>query len=654
MSNEKENLNIEPFESGFNMKTIVAAFFIGFIILPGAIYLSLLTGTSIAGAAQWVTIILFIEIAKRSFVELRKQEIYIIYIIAGALIAPGVVMGASGLILSGGIFGAKIWDQYFIQSTYARAFGLRELIPPWVVPPADSEALFRRTFFHKQWLIPIAVLLIHQILFCVNRIGLGYTVFRLTSDIERLEFPLAPVASEGAMALAETSSKKEGWRWRIFSIGTMIGVVFGAFYIVIPTVTGLFMTKPLMIIPIPFVDFTSKLGTFLPAAMLGFFTDLSYILIGFILPFWVVIGTVIGSLGSRVVLNPILYNKGLIVNWRHGMGAIPTLVTTDLDLWLSVGIGLGITVAIIGMVTIVAILVKKRKTGKREQLPRGRGDIPILAAVGMWFLSTTAYVVLCHILVPRFPIWIFCFFGYVMTPFLSYISARMFGITGSLTGVQFPRLIEGSFILSGYKGADIWFAPVPYFNHGIVAQEFRQMELTRTRFTSWYKAIIVSFAIMAFCSFLFWSVIWRMGPIPSSAYPFVQRMWPYFAQMKALWASATVTEEGSWMLEAIKPRLIFAGVLGGGLLYLVVSVLHLPVQLFYGIVGGIPQWPHRALPLLIGALLGRYFFSRRIGEKTWRSYTPILLAGYACGMGLVGMASIAVALIAKSVSQLIF
>ena len=35
-------------------------------------------------------------------------------------------------------------------------------------------------------------------------------------------------------------------------------------------------------------------------------------------------------------------------------------------------------------------------------------------------------------------------------------------------------------------------------------------------------------------------------------------------------------------------------------------------------------------------------------------YTPVLLAGFACGTGLIAMASIALALIAKSVNYLPF
>ena len=647
----------DAFEPGFNTKTIVAALFIGFIMLPGAMYLSLVSGTTIAGAAQWVTIILFIEVAKRSFVQLRKQEIYIIYIIAGGLIAPGVVMGATGLVLSGGMFGAKIWDQYFIQSPYAASFEIRDLIPRWVVPPADSEALFQRTFFHRDWILPIIILVLHQLLFHFNQIGLGYTLFRMTSDVEKLPFPLASVAAEGAMALAESSGKKETWRWRVFSIGSMIGVVFGAFYVAIPTITGLFMVEPLMLIPIPFVDFTAKIGTFLPAAMFGFFTDLSAILAGFILPFWVVIGMVAGCLGSRVVMNPILHKFGFLDTWRPGMGVIPTKVTTDLDFWLSIVIGVGIVVGVVGVWTVAKAFFKRGDAGTagaRAELPRGRGDMPIWLALGIWLLSTIAYVILCGALVGWRFVWIFCFFGFFMTPFLSYISARMFGITGSLTGIQFPMLIEGSFILSGYKGVDIWFAPVPYFNHGGLAQFFKQLELTRTKFTCWYKAIALSFVIMAFCSFLFWSLIWRFGPIPSSRYPFVQKMWPLYATMKALWASATVSSEGSWMLDAIKFKLIAVGAVGGGVLYFLTLISGLPMQLFYGIVGGVSMWPHHVFPMLLGALLGRYFFAPRFGPKKWKSYTPVLLAGYGCGMGLVGMAAIGLALIAKSVSQLVF
>ena len=79
-----------------------------------------------------------------------------------------------------------------------------------------------------------------------------------------------------------------------------------------------------------------------------------------------------------------------------------------------------------------------------------------------------------------------------------------------------------------------------------------------------------------------------------------------------------------------------------------------PVGVFYGFVAGLGGWPHFAVLNLIGALLGRYYFERRFGVDRWYSYSPIVLAGYSCGVGLIGMTSIAVALISKAVSQVIF
>lgn len=646
----------DPFEDGFNSRSIVAAVFIGVVMLPGAIYMSLVDGSGIGAAAPWVTVILFVEIAKRSFVTLRKQEIFIIFIIASGLLSAGAVMGATGLVLPGGIFGTLVWDQYFRQSSYARLFEIRDLIPNWVVPPADSEALFKRTFFHPAWLAPLAVLLVHQVLFKINTLTLGYALFRMTSDVEKLPFPLAPVGSEGCLALAETSGKREGWRWQIFSTGTMIGVLFGALRVGVPTLTGLFMTTPVQLIPIPWVDFTSEIGNVLPAAAIGMTTDLALVLAGFVIPFAVVAGTFISSMVSYLVINPICQHAGIIHSWRPGMGVIPTSITTRLDLWLSVTIGAGIIIGLIGIWRIAQTFHAHRSRERMiDSLPEGRGDMPIWLALALWFLATTGSVVLCHMLVPDFPVWIFCVFGYVFSPFISYIGARMYGMTGSVTGIQFPMVKEGTFILSGRGGAAIWFAPIPFFDQaGGLAETYKQLELTRTKFTSFFKAVAVTFLIMAVCSFLFWSLIWKMGPIPSASYPYVHKMWPLFAMGKALWVTSTMGEGNSWILEALDLKLIATGAAGGGLLYVLIGAMNLPVGFFYGIVGGVAMLPHDVAPMFIGALLGRYVFRRHFGAEKWRRYVPILLAGYGCGVGLVGMAAVALALIAKSVSQVVF
>jgi len=649
-----EEYKEEKFEEGFNLKTLAAALFIGFVMLPGAIYLGLITGASIGGAAQWVTIILFVEIAKRSLVQLKKQEIYIIYIIASSLVAPGLIMGAASLVLQGGAFAEKIWQQYLVQSPYAKAFGLSDKIPSWVVPPAGSEALIKRTFINKAWVIPIILLVGHNVLFRLNYFGLGYLFYKITADIERLPFPMAPVAAEGATALAESSAKKEAWRWRVFSISAMIGIIFGLFYVVIPTFTGLIVAKPFMLFPIPWVDATDEIGSRFPSAMFGWATDLAWVFAGFVLPFWVVIGTFVGSFLAYTILNPIFCRIGIIENWRPGMTVIPTGVATTMDIWLSVTIGMGIVVALVGMWKVTMTFIRPVEKREIRKPPPERGDFPVWLALLVWIFSTTAYIYICHILVPRFPLWIFIIFGFLFTPLLSFVSARMFGITGVAGGISFPMVREGTFILSGYKGVDIWFAPVPYFNHGYFTQRFQELNLTRTRFPSWVKAEFTALVIMLICSFLFWQIIWRMGPIPSSTYPFVQKMWPMSAIYKSLWATATLEGGAKWMLKAIKPLYIGLSSGVGILIYLLLVIFKAPVSFFYGIVGGVAMFPHYTFPMFVGALLGKYFFARRIGADTWKRYTPIILAGYSCGMGLVGMASVALALIAKTVTSLIF
>jgi len=632
----------EKFESGFNGRTVLSILFIGFIMLPASIYFFLITGGGLGGAAQWVTVILLVEIAKRSFVQLKKQELYIIYIIAGSVI--GLEQLASLL----------IWRQYLVQSPPAQFFGLTENMPNWVVPPAGSEALMKRTFFHKDWIKPIIIVVITSLLYRINMFSLGYVLYRITNDIEKLPFPMAPVASEGATALAEVGAKKETWRWRIFSISAMIGIIFGAFYVVIPAITGLLMATPLQLFPIPWVDLTTQLETILPSGLFGFATDLGFFLTGFILPFPVVIGTFIGSFFCKTLGNPLLHKIGIIKNWQPGMTAIPTNVVTTMDFWINATIGTGIVVGVIGIWRVIKAFKGFKGTDKVDvKIPPDRGDYPVSFALMIWLISTILYLVITKILVPNFPVWIFIFFGIILTPFLSYTSARMFGITGVATGIAFPMLKEATFILSGYKGVEIWYAPIPYFNHGHTAQAFKQLELTRTRFTSWYKGEFTAFGITLIATFLFWQIIWRMNPIPSSSYPFVQKIWPMNATFEALWATSTLPTGEKWMIKAIKAKYILSSTAISFLVYGLFLLLKIPLGTFYGMVGGITTLPHYAFPMFIGALFGRYFMTKKIGPN-WRRYTPIILAGYSCGMGLVSMISIAVALIAKTIFQIIY
>jgi hypothetical protein len=73
------------------------------------------------------------------------------------------------------------------------------------------------------------------------------------------------------------------------------------------------------------------------------------------------------------------------------------------------------------------------------------------------------------------------------------------------------------------------------------------------------------------------------------------------------------------------------------------------------VVRGIGQsTPHGIVLEVAGALLGRYMLARRFGADRWRQYAPVLLAGFSCGMGLMGMFAMGCTLILKSLGRLAY
>ena len=106
--------------------------------------------------------------------------------------------------------------------------------------------------------------------------------------------------------------------------------------------------------------------------------------------------------------------------------------------------------------------------------------------------------------------------------------------------------------------------------------------------------------------------------------------------------------------EAINWKYITAGLGIGGVTFATLSWLGAPIFLYYGIVRGLNQTlPFTVLPNFIGALVGRYYFQKRLG-LAWRQYTPVVFAGFSCGMGLVATLGIGFTFLARSVFQIPF
>lgn len=640
---------VRTFESGLTLKVVLGALFIGLLMMPGSIYLSLVSGQSGAGAAPWVAVILFTELARRSFTTVRRQELYILLGLAGAAVGAG------------NFYGGMIWNQYFIQSPQALQFEIADKVPFWAIPPPDSEAIAMRSLLHPDWKWPLILMLMSQALGRLRGIGGTYFCFRLTADLERLPFPLAPVAAQGATALAETTGKRETWRWRVFSLASMMGLIWGAIYIGVPALTGVMMTRPIQIVKIPWIDFTTNIEGFAPTGVFALRTNLGAMLGGFVMPFPMVLSQFIAQCFTQFVLNPqILYRMEILHSWHPGDDVRATSFSNGIDFWISFGMGKAFSMAFIGLLITVPMMfqyrkAKEKRAGERGSLakPPGRGDFPMWLAIGMWVVGMSAQVYVLHkYLIPLFPLGFLLFFAYFYTPLNSYITARTFGILNRDL-FEIPYLREATLILSRYEEIDIWFVPLPMEDYGRGTMRWRVLELTGTTFTSSIWADLITLPLLLVSGIMVYHFIWKLAPIPSAVYPNAQVTWPMSVTSRCMWVTA-LRDGQSQMLQAIRGKYVLSGFLSMLALY---GVMWLANPLFpgghsmwfYGLFGGIGGDPGTGLWALIGALLGKYYMIKKFGLKRWYRYTPVLMAGFGCGVGLVGMATVAVALVSKAV-----
>jgi len=634
---------IRTFESGLSWKVILGAMFIGLLMMPGSLYLQLVSGQSGAGAAPWVAVILFTELARRSFATVKRQELYILLGLAGAAVGAG------------GRYSGYIWNAFLISSTQAESFEIADKIPGWVVPPKDSIAIATRSLIHPDWALPIGVMLISLVLSQLRGIAGPYVMFRLTADLERLPFPMAPVAAQGATALAETTGKTETWRWRVFSVGSMAGLFWGAIYIGVPSLTGVMMSKPIQILPIPVIDFTTSIEGFAPTGTFALSTNFGAMLTGFVMPFPVIVTQFLAACFTQFILNPqVLYRFEILHTWDHGYDVRATGMQNWLDFWFSYGIGKSFTFALIGLAVAVPMLIKFKEARGKDigergslQTPPGRGDFPLWLAIGMWVAGMVGYVWLVHWLIPNFPLAFLLGFAFIYTPLNSYITARTFGIL-SKDLFEIPFLKETTIIVSRYEEIDIWFAPFPMEDYGRQTEHWRKLELTGTRFTSDIAARLITIPILLVSGVLVWHFLWKLAPIPSAQYPFVQFHWPINATRQCLWVTA-LRDGRSQMIQAIRGKYVAAGLGSSLALYGLMWLAKMPSMWFYGVIGGIGGDPGSYIPLLIGALLGRFYMIKRFGLKRWYMFNPVLAAGFGCGTGLIGMGTVAIALVSKAV-----
>lgn len=713
----------KTFEDGFGWTTIAGILFCGLIMTPGAIYLGLMTGGNIASAATWVTVILFSEITRRALKTMTKGNLIIL------LHAAAIIMGYAAM----GPAGTLVHRAYIVTSDAARDMGMRDFFPTWWCPKPDSPAITERSIFHPDWFKPILIMLVTTFVGLLNKYTVGYFFFRLCSDVERLPFPMAPISAQGSLALADSTKKPEELekeentvdeeghkplsKWRIFSLGALIGISFGFIQVGVPAITGLFLDKPVFIIPQPYLDTTTMTETILPATPTGVIIDPGIIITGMVLPFWAIMGSFAAILVT-LIANPILHACEVLVQWQPGMNTVNATFVNSIDFWMSFGFGTSAAIALISVYSTIRDIIRRGREAKNQaaagvaaadavserdkavsslwRTPNlGRGDWPISLCIAGYILSSTILVSLCNVLVPGilpFLIFFVCFYN----PFISYVNARLLGLTGQHVDIPFIR--EGCFILSGYNKLDIWLAPIPLANYGAMAQSFRINELTGVRFRSLIFTDLVAVPTAFLLSFFFWGFIWKANAIPSDIYPAAQLNWELQAKSTTLLYSATFHPESEAAAEtapdaaapaaqtsgdaaqaaaaqdpaaggrasaseaanrfadtefakALHPKVIATGAGMTVLLFILFSAFGLPTLFIYGMIRGFGALPHTMVLEIVGAILGRWYFQKKFGKKNFLRSAPALAAGYATGVGLIGMLTIAMNLIKNAVSS---
>lgn len=639
------------FEDGFTWSSLIASLFVAMLMVPGAMYMQLLAGIGIGGAAQWVTVILFLEVARRAHRYLPRAEVFVLYYMATAVMAEP--------------FAGLLYRQFFAQSRAAAASGVLETLPKWYAP-ADVEVLDKRNFFMPEWLPVIGMVIFQRIVGRINTSILGYGLFRIASDIEKLPFPMAPIGAQGIMALVEQQSEESrgakstqsNWRWRIFSIGGVIGLAFGAVYTGLPALSSAFLGKPIIILPIPFVDWTQKTGTLLPAVATGLSLNLGHLVVGMVLPFWGIVGSFLGTVLNAIV-NPILYHTRILTSWRAGDDTIGTLFKNNMDFYFSFGIGISFSLAVVGIWQVVKALRSEKKSAKRSDnldvaLMKKRGDIPPRFIIGTYIVTSLTYILVSGWLIDWHPgvIAILVFFAYLYTPLISYITARLEGMVGQVITIPFVR--EAAFILSGYTGGvKIWFLPIPLADYGAQTVFWRKAELTGTKFWSIWKTDLILVPIVLLASIFFAQFIWSLNPIPSPEYPFAEKMWELNAANQCIIYSSTLGRYSRFE-QAFNPTYLGVG-LGLGLsLFALLRVVAAPTMLIYGLIRGLNQAiPHSIAPEFIGALIGRFYFKKKYGLQ-WRQYAPVVAAGFSCGAGLITVLAVGLNFLANAVIKIPF
>jgi hypothetical protein len=376
---------------GLTARVPLAALFASVALMPVAIWVSLIGGA--AGGLAFTTILFFDFVLRGTGRKLSKQEIYLMNV--------AISMAAYSV-----FFMQFVFRVYFSNSPEARAFGVTEYLPSWWVPrnPLIREQIVR-SFFHPEWVTPIAVSIVTSVVLeTLMFLPLGYLTYQLYVEIEKLPFPLAMVNVE----LASTLGEREPRKLRALVIGFIAAFTY-ALLAYSPYIVGAAMGGAGRIptfIPIPYADWTSVAESMgLHGALIGLSTDVFALLSGFVVPARYIVTMFLGSFAVWVVGNTILLKnfRWMVPEWTPGLNIASTWQWTYFHVWSSVLLGLTFASAIAQILGVRKALSSVFSALKAARGPVGAQAPPLGRLLAMYFAGALAWVVLLAWLLPGMP-----------------------------------------------------------------------------------------------------------------------------------------------------------------------------------------------------------------------------------------------------------
>lgn len=610
----------------------MALVFSSAIILPVSIYMQLVSGIYISGAAIYITAILFAEMSILLGAPLTKQEIFIVFSMAGTAGTTASFMG-------------WIFNEYYLSSPIAAAFTdaftgkpLPEAIPYWWAPPLSSGMYVARSFFNPALAIPLAIAIINGgFLWITQEIALTMLSAYIFTEVQPLPFPFADVNAQLVTTLAERSRAK----MQTFVVSTIISFVISFVMYGIPILAqgGLGILN-FYIIPIPWIDLTTGfygIEKVLPGGMLGFATDPTVFATGFVLNISLLIYMTIGSMAIHLFGNNLALTvfgqsfPGWVQDYHAGMNIASIFQRSVLRIWLFPWVGFMLALTVITLLSSYRNIVESIRSlskASAAKTRREKGYFSLRTILIMYFVGTGGSVAMFYMLVPDFPIWITILSTMGLGMAFTLASTRTVGETAAqISPGQAWYMVV---LFSGYPKVDA-FLFTPNIGGSSApgwVQSLKTAELTQTRPMDFYKAYLVAAILYNVFSFIYVQFFWSISQIPSALFPYTVLFWPSQAIQQSLFFSRQIATNTQLFLYSFVAMSII-GIAGGML-----PRIGIPFS-FSGLVVGAMTMVPFTLTQLLGGLIGRYVIRRLTPMGWWDANKAVVVAGIGTGEGLV-------------------